>query len=301
MMQRIGWVPLVVLGLLALDATVIAGRPVNPYTIWDPNQWARESEPEDPDAWLRGWAGVTFPDAEPSRLALPVPLSEPGWMYTLSPRLLDGRPLFLEDDKPAEPEGGVSQHRQTTQILGANLTSQTTVNRDRQRWEEPAMPYQPWKAEESVQMEVLGPFFAFGQFGAAPDTNPSRELRVSSRGGLGCKMEVLPGAEVQLRGGPVMTFRERVGGEEAQWLVEVQAKYALPLRLGLEYQGAAMPALNPAARDCVTQDVRLAMPLSDYGQFRVGARHQWENAPTYQPWGQGMQLYLGVELKRGAP
>src|SRR5262249_58368507 len=100
-------------------------------------------------------------------------------------------------------------------------------------------------------------------------------------------------------GGPVMTFRDRPGGEEAQWLVEVQAKYSLPLRLGLEYQGSAMPALNPAARDRVTQDVRLAVPLSDYGQVRLGARHQWENTTSYRP--DGMQLYLGFELKRGAP
>jgi hypothetical protein len=220
-------------------------------------------------------------------------------MDGLSPRVLEGRPLFLDDEKPTEPEGGLEQHRQTTQIFGANLTSQVTVNRDRQRWEEPALPYQPWRTEESLQMEVLGPFFAFGQFGAAPDTNPSRELRVSSRGGLGCKMELLPGAELQLRGGPVMTFRERLGGEEAQWLLEVQAKYALPLRLGLEYQGSAMPALNPAARDCVTQDVRLAVPLSDYGQFRVALAISGRTADVPAV-GRGMQLYLGVELKRGA-
>lgn len=299
-MRRLEWVLLTVMGLHTLDAEAIAGRPV------DSDIWSRDSvgwvwEPEDADDWLCGWAGVTFPEAEAEQLPLPAIVTEPNWMETLSPRVLDGRPLFFEDDRPAQPEGGLQQHQQTMQIFGANLTTQVTVNRDRQRWEEPAMPYQPWRTEESLQMEVLGPFFAFGQFGAAPDTNPSRELRVSSRGGLGCKMELAPGAELQLRGGPVMTFRERMGGEEAQWLLEVQAKYALPLRLGLEYQGAAMPALNPAARDSVTQDVRLAMPLSDYGQFRVGARHQWENAPTYEPWGQGMQLYLGVELKRGAP
>lgn len=251
--------------------------------------------------WLRYWSTVPFADAA----ARPLTVDADDWAECLWPAPRLAQDAFTNgDDIPATEEPAdsvVRQHRQTTQIFGVHLTSQVTVNPDRQGWERPPLPSQPWRTEESLQMPVLGPFFAFGQVGAAPDANPSRELRVSSRGGLGCKMEVVPGAELQFRGGPVMTFHERLGGEEAQWLVEVQAKYALPLNLGLEYQGAAMPALNPAAHDRVTQDVRLAVPLSDYGQFRVGARHQWENAPTYQPWGEGMQLYLGVELKRGGP
>lgn len=255
--------------------------------------------------WLRSWSNHSFNCERPvyaPRAALAHDMGERLWPSpTLNHPTFDRPAYWPEDEAGLEQEDEVQQHSRTTQVFNARLTSQVTVNRDRRRWEEPPLPYQPWRTEENVQLPVLGPFYAFGQFGAAPDVNPSRELRVSSRGGLGCRMEPLPGAELQLRGGPVMTFRERAGGEEAQWLLEVQARYALPLSLGLEYQGSAMPALNPAARDRVTQDVRLAVSLSDFGQFRVGARHQWENAPDYRPWDAGMQLYLGFELKRNGP
>lgn len=308
-MRRMGCLALAVgIGLCVLDTLGRTGEPAaQTFGIWDPGSDG-EAMHCDPGAWAHRWATVEFRALEGWHRSTRPTLSNPSaidWMEELLPSLR-GVPEPLELDEDAGSEGdravnGPVQHRQTTQVLGASLTSQVTVNEDRQRWEAPPLPVQPWQTDESLQLPVLGPFFAFGQCGAAPDTSPSRELRVSSRGGIGCKMQVLPGAELQMRGGPVMTFRERLGGEEAQWLVEVQAKYALPLSLGLEYQGAALPALNPAARDRVTQDVRVAVPLGDSGQFRLGARHQWENAPTYRPWGEGMQLYLGVELKRGAP
>jgi hypothetical protein len=272
--------------------------------------------PNDPPAdfwgWLRQWQTVDFIGAEGQGTSAPPgrdTAARDGWGDELwptprhDPASRSGVPAWLADDLGFQEElleNVPLQHRQTVKDFWGSLTTQVTVEEQTNQWQSP-LPASPWKTEDNLQLNVLGPLFAFGQFGAAPDTTATRNLQISSRTGLGWKLPVAPGAEVQLRGGPVMTFHGTTGGEEAQWLVEVQARYTLPLQLGLEYQGAAMPALNPAARDRVTNDVRLAVPLGDAGQFKVGARHQWDNAPTARPWGEGMQLYLGLELKRAGP
>ena len=44
--------------------------------------------------------------------------------------------------------------------------------------------------------------------------------------------------------------------------------------LGLEYLGAALPALTPADRNQVNSDLALYLPVSG-GKLRLGAKHQW--------------------------
>ncbi len=81
-------------------------------------------------------------------------------------------------------------------------------------------------------------------------------------------------------------------------VVELQARYQLLGPLKVEYDGTALPALTPLDRHRLNQDVRFAIPLGNAGQIRLGARHAWEEQPVPRPWTEGMQLYLGVGLKR---
>jgi hypothetical protein len=185
-----------------------------------------------------------------------------------------------------------------------SLTSQVILRDPRAARDEP-LPVSAWRTDGDWKMGVAGPLFLFGQMGAAPEPWTADELKVNGKTGLGCKLPLLLGAEVLLRGGPAVTCTDPLrpvrGREHSELFVEVQCRCPLPGKVGLEYQGAAVPALSPAERDRINQDLRVAFPLGDAGQFRVGAKHQWENSSTPRDWKEGMQLYLGVELKPPVP
>ncbi len=161
-----------------------------------------------------------------------------------------------------------------------------------------------WQTEESLQVPVAGPLYVFGQFRGGYNTWTAQEASLTGRTGVGCKLRPVRGGEVVLSGASVKSYAEdplrpeRLPREKSQMVVELQANYLLFGPLKVEYQGAATPALDPLEHNRLDQDVRLAIPLGNGGHFRVGAKHSWEAQPTTRPWTDGMQLYLGVGLKR---
>jgi hypothetical protein len=195
-------------------------------------------------------------------------------------------------------QGRHPQKVQTEGLLGS-WTSQFV-------WIDPQLTRQnlllesPWKTDEAWRMEVLGPLFLFGQLGAAPDPVAVEALKLNGRTGVGCKIPVGLGIEVQLRGGPALTYADPQGfdrgGEHSAVFVEVQCRCPLPGQAGLEFQGSAVPGLGPQEHDKLTQDLRLALPVGDLGKLQLGAKHQWESMPTAKPGLESMQLYLGFEL-----
>lgn len=159
-----------------------------------------------------------------------------------------------------------------------------------------------WHTDESWKLDLPGPVYLFGQFGAGADPAFAQQVLATGRTGLGWKLPAPPRAELQLRGGRAVSItdpmRAAPASEHAEVFVEVLGKYALPWRLGLEYQASAVPALTPLEHDKVSQDVRVAVPLGSAGKLRVGAKRQWQNLDGPRPWTEGMELYVGVELGR---
>jgi hypothetical protein len=160
-----------------------------------------------------------------------------------------------------------------------------------------------WRTDESWYCDVAGPLYLFGQMGAGCDPVVAQELRMNGRSGVGWKLPVLvPGAQVQLRGGQALSFTDPLRPEPVkshpELFFEVQARCALPWNMGLEYQGSAIPGFNLLEHDRLNQDLHLAVPLGRAGLFRLGAKHQWQNGDQPKPLLDGMQLYLGLELGR---
>jgi hypothetical protein len=165
-------------------------------------------------------------------------------------------------------------------------------------------PANAWQAEQAWRLPLAGPLVVFGQVGANSGEAGQKDMKVTGRTGLACKLPLaLGGAEVELRGGPGVSYtdplRPLYTREQASWQVEVQARCPLVFGLGLEYQGTAVPGLGPQERDQVSQDLHLAIPVGGQGKVQVGAKHLWQGgAPSSQPWSEGTQLYLGLQLTR---
>jgi hypothetical protein len=163
-----------------------------------------------------------------------------------------------------------------------------------------------WQAEHSLQVPVAGPLYVFGEVSTDYNTATAQQQTFSSRTGIGCKLKPLPGSEIVLSGGSQTNYSEdplqpkRLPVEKSQLVLQLQANYALLGPLKVEYQGAAMPALDPLDHSRLQQDFRFALPLGRAGDLRLGAKHQWEEQPgaTRTSWSDGMQLYLGIGLKR---
>jgi hypothetical protein len=162
-----------------------------------------------------------------------------------------------------------------------------------------------WQAEEALQVPVAGPLYVFGQVNYGYNTWTAQQLTVSGRSGVGCKLRPVKGGEIVLTGGSVLNYQEdplqpnRLPQEKSQLVLELQARYSLLGALKMEYQGSATPALDPLERNRMQHDFRFALPLGQAGDVHVGAKRQWEDVPgPPRPWTDGMQLYLGVGLKR---
>jgi hypothetical protein len=211
-------------------------------------------------------------------------------------RLQDGQEDWISQALLLPP--GRSLRKQTEGPLGS-VTAEVAW---RDPHEAPALD-SPWKTDQAWRLPVVGPLFVFGQFGAAPDPVTTDELTLKGKTGVGCKLPVPFGIEVQVRGGPSVTHSDPLcqggGAERSELFVELQARCPLPCQLGLEYLGSAVPALTPLERDRISQDLGLALPVGDAGRLRLGAKHQWESTPTPKPWRDGMQLYVGFELGGG--
>jgi hypothetical protein len=236
------------------------------------------------------------PGAAPPRLfpfADVVPSPAPSASGAVSLRQSAGDVSWLTD-----LQDGRGQRKAKGQADGGlgTLTAQTVVH-DGSAWDDPSFKRE-WKTDETWRLTVLGPFFLFGKLGANGDEAAAREVKVVGQTGLACKIPVGPG-EVVLRSGPSVSHTDPRGlKDRSEMLVEVQARWPLLARVGLEYQSTASPALTPLDKDWVDQDLSLAFPLGTMGKFKVGAKHHWENVNDPRALSEGRQLYLGLELTR---
>ncbi len=161
-----------------------------------------------------------------------------------------------------------------------------------------------WQTEEALQVPITGPLYVFGQVQAGYNTCTAQQMALSGRTGVGCKLKPIAGGEIILTGCSALSRTEdplrpvRLPQAQSQVLLELQCNYAVFGPVKVEYQGTATPALDPLERNRVQQDLRFAIPLGEAGQIRLGAKHQWEDLTVARPWLDGMQLYLGVGLKR---
>ena len=193
-------------------------------------------------------------------------------------------------------------HQGQTSGLFGTVTSQVILRDPNALRAQPVIGDQ-WRADETWKLDVTGPVYVFGQMGAGGDLVIAQEARLNGRTGLAWKLPtLLPVAEVELRGGQALSvtdpLRQVAVKNHPELFMEVQARCPLIWKLGLEYQGTAIPNLTPLGHDRIQQDVRLAVPLGDAGKFRLGAKHQLELTDQPHSWTDGTQLYLGVELKR---
>jgi hypothetical protein len=174
---------------------------------------------------------------------------------------------------------------------------QPTIN-----WEDPLRKRQ-WQTEGAWKYGVVGPFSLYGQVNAGTEETQQQDMKFAGKTGLACSVPTgIPQAALTLRSGPAVTYTDALRPdrvrERAEWVLEVEARWPLLAGIGLEYQGTALPALNPLDRDRVSQDLRLAFPMGSGGKFKLGAKRQWENAADARVVNDSMQLYLGLELTR---
>jgi hypothetical protein len=272
--------PAVILVLILLGAAGLRAdraEPEGDFELWG-NPFGVGPAPEEPLGWLE--AEPRLPDGEAlHRLGLAaVPVWEPGEEFT---------------------------HDVARQISGplGSWTCRTQVADRRARRDNPLAG--GWRTDDSWNLDVTGPLFVFGSLAAGCNGLGGAEVNVTGKTGLGCKMAAPLGGEVTVRGGPLLTYTDPLRSEPVQEksevFVELQARYPLPLpgKMGLEYQGAAVPALGPLGNRRVNQEVRLAIPVGDAGLLKVGAKHQWDDAAAaaVRSWRDGMQVFLGLEVK----
>ena len=266
---------------------------------WFPRQrWAEELSLE---AFYCRWgarrAWLQTPDVSPGGQ----PHLTPGWPERLREKIPEWTRrdpgLGDHDAAPATFTGKVnSQVDGPWGSLKAKLEVDPAELRDAERWQ----------AEQNLQIPVAGPLYVFGQVKAGCNTWTAQERTLAGRTGIGCNLRPVAGSEIILSGGSQTNYTEdplqpkRLPVEKSQLILELQANYSLLGALKLEYQGSATPALDPLDRNRVQHDFRFAVPLGRAGDLRLGAKHQWEEQPgaTRTSWSDGMQLYLGIGLKR---
>jgi hypothetical protein len=221
-------------------------------------------------------------------------------------------PAPLDDDRePIDPlaaaglKKGEDQRRRAGSSLtaqGLRLDSNVVIDDPSQTSVGPGTPGRSWQTEESLRVEVAGPLFVFGQANAASQSVEQQRLNMSGRTGVGVRWQPWTKAEVQVRGGPLLRYTDGNGTPEemARLALELTARTPVYGNLKFEYSGTAMPALSPLAREQLSQDLRLALHLSDSSQVHVGTRYSWQDtgAATLTPWTDRMQLYMGLQLKR---
>lgn len=201
-------------------------------------------------------------------------------------------------------QGDDRRQRTSRQVTAHGMRVDTTVSVD-----DPSAGTadgRTWQTEESMRMEVLGPLFVFGQADASSQSIERQRLRMFGKTGVGVRWQPWTRAEVQVRGGPVLSYADAGGTpeEEARLALELTAKAPLFAGLKVEYSGTALPAMSALVREQLSQDVRLALSLSERSQFHVGTRYNWTDPGTAAteaaraPWTDRMQLYLGLQLKR---
>jgi len=160
-----------------------------------------------------------------------------------------------------------------------------------------------WQHEDTVKMPLNDRFFLVGQLGANSDDADRQAYKVVGRTGIGWKLPPWLGGEIQIRGGRSVTNYDSTivdtVPERIRSFYEINTKWPVWRIFNLEYTQETHFAGAPDEHDTLNQDVRLAMPLSDTGQFHIGAKYYryLDGAPT-TPWLERLQFYLGLQYKR---
>src|SRR5262249_7807126 len=161
---------------------------------------------------------------------------------------------------------------------GTVLKSEVVLRAPERTWDTP-FERGEWSTEDTLHVPVLGPLFLFGQTGLSGDYGADQNMKVVGRTGALRTVHVGEGTALELRGGPALKYNDALRPEKAKdqasVLLEVQAKWPITGGIGIEYVGAALPALTPTERPKLDQDLGLAIPVSG-GKLKLGAKHHWE-------------------------
>jgi hypothetical protein len=161
-----------------------------------------------------------------------------------------------------------------------------------------------WQTKKALQVDMAGPFFAFGEFNAGYNTISAQEMKMSGGTGLGLKLAAWDSGEVSFKGGSQVNYfqdplrPDRVQSDKSRLLFGLECQYAIVGPLKLEYSGSAVPAMSPLESSRISQDIRLLLPLGSNGHFRIGAKRYWDSQPAYRATPDANQIYLGVGLTR---
>jgi hypothetical protein len=224
----------------------------------------------------------------------------------------DGAPLLLFDwsGKSRDPwmamdlrHDGLKRVASSTTATDWAALSSKTKFRERDAHLDPTVS-NAWETDESVKLPVGDSLFVFGQLGGSTPAVEQRQYRWLGKTGVGMKLKPWLLREVQVRGGPAVRYDDTEklspgqSPERSELFLEAATKLPLPVLgpVNVEYSGYAVPAVTPTDRNCVNQDVKLALPFSGGGQFHVGAKYKWETA-SVTPWMDRMEVYMGVQSK----
>jgi hypothetical protein len=160
-----------------------------------------------------------------------------------------------------------------------------------------------WQREDTVKMPLSHRFFLVGQFGANSDDADRQAYSVVGRTGIGWKLPPWLGGEIQIRGGKSMTNYDSTTADiipdKARTFYEINTKWPVWRLFNLEYTQETRFASTPDEHDRLKQDLRVALPLSDTGQFHIGAKYyRYLDGTTTTPWLERLQFYLGLQYKR---
>lgn len=223
-----------------------------------------------------------------------------------APLLFFNWPSNFSDSRGMSPlptEGTQRVARAKTDMEWADLSSKIKL-RERDLQLDPGVRH-AWESDETVKMPVAGSMFVFGQLGASSSDAEQRQITWVTKTGVGFKVKPWLLQEVQVRGGPAMRHDDSIATagnpatERSELFLEAVTKLPLPVvgALNVEYTSYTIPAVNPAERNLVNQDVRLAKPFSSGGEVHFGAKYRWDTNPSATPWMDRMGVYLGVQNK----
>lgn len=160
--------------------------------------------------------------------------------------------------------------------------------------------------DQTLRIPLAGPVFLFGQ-AEKDNLAPAQNSRFVGQTGVTWKLPVQAGVELLLSCGPEVTYVDTPRTDRVQerlplpvqtrlLRVDVQCRWHVLARVGLECQGSVCPALNPGELDEFYQDLHLAFTLNPGGQFNIGARRYWEKAADAKPGPESGELYGDIRL-----
>jgi len=192
-------------------------------------------------------------------------------------------------------------HSHEMEILWAKLNAKTVVIDPNAAATVPVRR-SGWQTEESVRLPLVGSLFVVGQVGANSGSIEWQQYKLIGKTGLGWKLPSWLGGEVQLRGGRSVanydSDTDAMFPEQMKRFFEFNTRWPLADWLNVEYTGQTSSTMLPASHETLTHEFRLAFPLSNSGEFHIGAKYRAEDASTPSLWYERTKLLIGLELKR---